>query len=428
MTIPADRLQDWIADIIGNDCAVYAMPQSGERDIKNLGLLRPMHSDWQHEIHRPRVLLHDHEPLDYRRYRAGYMREHLADWYQIHRYDQADVCDHQAVLDLLANSNLAFINQHDSRYDRMILVHSESQSPHVTLYQRLGMIPVYWWSHAMLSRDWFRYAQHDPRLRRDINPTRMFNVYNRAWAGTREYRIKFTEMILDRDLEHCTSIRFNPVDNGVHYLDHVFQNKQFQVNRDLSQLSPNTAQPSSSAEYDVTDYAQSVIDVVLETLFDDRRLHLTEKTLRPIACGKPFLLVGTAGSLAYLHRYGFRTFGAVWDESYDLESDPVRRLERICTVMQDLSCRSGSEIRQACADICEYNRAWFFSEEFQHRVMSEFLTNFDLARKECENHKSAKNWRRFRSVLYRHDPTHVLLRLYDRAGVIRLLQAAVSLS
>jgi hypothetical protein len=46
---------------------------------------------------------------------------------------------------------------------------------------------------------------------------------------------------------------------------------------------------------------------VAETVFDTR-IHLTEKTLRPIACGHPFILAAGPGSLKYLQTYGFRTF------------------------------------------------------------------------------------------------------------------------
>jgi hypothetical protein len=44
---------------------------------------------------------------------------------------------------------------------------------------------------------------------------------------------------------------------------------------------------------------------------------LTEKALRPIACGQPFILAATPGSLQYLRSYGFKTFSGYIDETYD---------------------------------------------------------------------------------------------------------------
>jgi hypothetical protein len=87
----------------------------------------------------------------------------------------------------------------------------------------------------------------------------------------------------------------------------------------------------------VEDYEATDIEVVLETLFDDSRLHLTEKSLRPIAVAQPFILAGTHGSLEYLRSYGFKTFGDVWDESYDLVEDPAERLIQIAELMKYIS-------------------------------------------------------------------------------------------
>jgi hypothetical protein len=33
---------------------------------------------------------------------------------------------------------------------------------------------------------------------------------------------------------------------------------------------------------------------------------------------------------------GFKTFNEWWDESYDDESDPVKRMEKVCMVLKDL--------------------------------------------------------------------------------------------
>jgi hypothetical protein len=68
---------------------------------------------------------------------------------------------------------------------------------------------------------------------------------------------------------------------------------------------------------------------VLETLFDDHRWHLTEKSLRPIACGKPFVLMATPGSLQYLRQYGFKTFDGLIDETYDSIQNPKQRLQAV---------------------------------------------------------------------------------------------------
>jgi hypothetical protein len=55
----------------------------------------------------------------------------------------------------------------------------------------------------------------------------------------------------------------------------------------------------------------------------------TEKTLKPLLCGRPIIIAGNPGSLAQLRRLGFRTFGGVIDEGYDSITDPQERLAAV---------------------------------------------------------------------------------------------------
>jgi hypothetical protein len=142
-------------------------------------------------------------------------------------------------------------------------------------------------------------------------------------------------------------------------------------------FNKNNSLPTASADYCTRDYQQTAIEVVLETLFDDSRLHLTEKSLRPIACGQPFILAATAGSLAYLRSYGFKTFSSVFDESYDTISDPVERLGAIINLMNNIkNSPNRLEMYQQLQAIADFNQQRFFSAEFHQQVVEEFKQNF----------------------------------------------------
>lgn len=74
--------------------------------------------------------------------------------------------------------------------------------------------------------------------------------------------------------------------------------------------------------------AQFQIDVVAES--DVFNYHwLTEKVAKPLATGKPFVLLGGRHSLKLLQQWGFVTFGNIIDESYDDEEIPTLRIEKI---------------------------------------------------------------------------------------------------
>jgi len=140
----------------------------------------------------------------------------------------------------------------------------------------------------------------------------------------------------------------------------------------------STAASSYSADFDLLDYQATDIEIVLETLFDDDRLHLTEKSLRPIALGQPFILAATHGSLEYLRSYGFKTFDHIWDESYDQCADPEKRLYKIADLAKQIAGWTPDEYARKMSQaqvIADYNKKHFFSAEFFDLVVNELKTN-----------------------------------------------------
>jgi GTPase involved in cell partitioning and DNA repair len=124
---------------------------------------------------------------------------------------------------------------------------------------------------------------------------------------------------------------------------------------------------------------------VLETIFDGPKIHLTEKILRPIACGHPFILAAGPGSLEYLRSYGFKTFAPWIDESYDNETNSVRRLESIVDTMDSFSRLSSTNKQRVINKlnaIADYNKKWFFSDAFANAINQELTTNINIALKQ----------------------------------------------
>jgi hypothetical protein len=374
MSVPLDRLYPYIEYLAEQNTNgpvdLYRFYPYGSKDIGNLLPLKHIHG--YTKFISPMIFCNDQEPLDFDRYEnvqtASPYWQSLINKYQLKKYN--------------------FQFQRHNIYDKSLLVHSEKRSTNLEKYQNNQFIPVYYWSHAVISLDWFRFAQY-LQQKKQINKT--FLIYNRAWAGTREYRLRFAELLIHLNLpEHCkTSV--NPVEPeiGVHYNSHIFKNTQWRPQTVLENHFPiSDAHSHYSADFDITDYEATDIEIVLETLFDDSRLHLTEKSLRPIACAQPFILAGTHGSLEYLRNHGFKTFGDVWDESYDLVEDPAERLMQIAELMKYIS-NWDPQIREnnmaRARDIAEYNRQHFFSDVFHNQVFNELQINLKNGLEELEN-------------------------------------------
>jgi hypothetical protein len=269
------------------------------------------------------------------------------------------------------------------------IVHSELRSSEVRKYHDHGYLTCYYWAHGLIARDWYRFAQYDLKLNYNFENIKYdFLIYNRSWTGIREYRLKFSEMLLNAKLTSLCKTSFSPQCDGVSYLEHPFRNKNFCIQRkDLEQhFINNSSLATASADYCNDDYNMIAIEVVLETVFDDDRWHLTEKILRPIACGKPFLLVSTPGSLEYLKNYGFQTFSPWLNEDYDSTVDPLERLNKIITEIkriQNLSRAEKKELFNKLHGIAEYNKQRFFSEGFGKKIISEFVKNMNTCLDQC---------------------------------------------
>jgi hypothetical protein len=381
MSIPLDRLYHYIENIAkevrGGDVLIYRFYPHGSKNVNDLHFTRE-HTVEEH-TYCPHVICHDQEPLYYDLYKNVTIQLDKESYY-INDSDD------------LPTRNLRI--KTGNIYDQCILIHSELNSFNVDLYRQNQFAPVYYWSHAIIARDWFRYAPH-VNFNKDIKKT--FLIYNRAWSGTREYRLKFIDSLIENNLlNHCKT-NFNPYDENQHYTNYTFADSIWKPVHNLEcYLEPTTAASSSSAYFDILDYNSTEFEIVLETLFSDQRQHLTEKTLRPIACKQPFILASTPGSLKYLQNYGFQTFGEIIDESYDNIQDPARRMQSIINTMKDIASwtpeHKSNQIKKI-NKITEFNHLHFFGKHFFNTVVTELKNNLTDAFDYLENNNIGLHYR-----------------------------------
>jgi len=397
MSIPLDRLYHYIENVaqeIYNDrIIIYRFYPHGSKNINDLNNLTDYGlTEWLCKTTYPAIWCNDQEPLDYDFYSKNLPNQKNNVFASLMRSTGF----------YIPTTNLNYRRQ--SIFEKNILLHSEQRSSNLKKYEASNeLIPVYYWSHAVIARDWFRYAEHVAQTKKS---DKTFLIYNRAWSNTREYRLRFAELLISLNLqEHCkTSI--NPIEPelGIHYDSHQFKNPTWRPHTVLENFFPiSNAHSSYSADFDTNDYNSTDIEVVLETLFDDDRLHLTEKSLRPVAVGQPFILAGTYGSLEYLKSYGFQTFSDVWDESYDQIEDPAERLIQIAELMKYISTWLPHQRERNMAEaqaIAEYNRQRFFSQDFFNQVINELKTNLTSAFDQLDDPKNYKSdyWNKLAST------------------------------
>jgi hypothetical protein len=192
MSIPLDRLYNYINDIaegIYKDTVlIYRFHPHGSKKIEDLGPLQSL-SYIKMSI-APSIYCNDQEPLNY-------------DLYKNHSTDDTEL---QKILKKLSLQfpRYNFRGEIRSIWDRAFLLHSEKRSAEIIKYQSAQFIPIYYWSHAVIARDWFRYAKY---VKQQKQVDQIFLIYNRAWSGTREYRLHFSELLIDLNLQKPDGVK-----------------------------------------------------------------------------------------------------------------------------------------------------------------------------------------------------------------------------
>jgi hypothetical protein len=396
MSVPLDRLYNFLHDISDRALLIYRWTPHGSKKLDDLGELMEMPYPGWRDRTKPVMICHDQEPLLYELYSESELRSLITLKDQIDSEAEGTHDWNQAQIDFLSTLHLRGLIYYATlgTYDKILILHSEKRSKQLQTYENNGYVGVYYWSHAVIAADWFRYASVDPRLIINFDQIQHdFLIYNRAWAGTREYRLTFMHELVQQQLQsHCLT-SFAKSDNGQYYSDYRFDNPTLSVDlQGLAQHFPtNTHDSNASADYNQDDYSSIGIEVVLETLFDDSRLHLTEKTLRPIACGRPFILMATHGSLQYLKDYGFRTFDGLINETYDTIQDPRVRLQAVIVEMSRIAALSKHEkysLWKQLYEIAKFNQQLFFSPKWQQSIHQEFLTNLSRSMSILDQYKN----------------------------------------
>lgn len=97
--------------------------------------------------------------------------------------------------------------------------------------------------------------------------------------------------------------------------------------------------------FDPVHYRQTIVSFILGAFpFTPGACHLHSSTFNPIYCGHPIVQFGPFKHLEILRKYGFKTFGNWWDESYDNYQEGWDRLQNMLKVLNTLSRKSTEDL------------------------------------------------------------------------------------
>ncbi len=188
----------------------------------------------------------------------------------------------------------------------------------------------------------------------------------------------------------CEAYQNDTQTKGFDWLDDKVTTEQFMSNfdewsnnaNDFKNILPIDFDGKQNKHWNVKEYDESelfesaFVWIACETMHEQDGIFITEKTWKAIAYGKPFLLNGDTGSLAYLKSIGYKTFNDFWDESYDSASD-VDRIKIIAGIVKDLCSKDMQEINnmyKRMLPILKHNQK-VLRENTQHEDLIKELHN-----------------------------------------------------
>ena len=256
------------------------------------------------------------------------------------------------------------------------------------LCEHYGWTSHYYFYHGWACLDWFRGYDKTfliPRAQ-DRAPVQTFMSPNRIIGGQRDHRVLFLYHVFKKGLAHnnITVPKICPYENidicsvSVKYCNTYPDIMQVFDQAKLPRLFSNeaTQQMTSCWLTNFSEAQNSLVYVPTETVYFGSRTHITEKTFKAIALEMPFVLVAPAHSLEYMRSYGFKTFADIFDESYDEETDDIKRVEKVTRLLKDLDNLSVAErqqIHRACLPIVEHNFEHFYGTGLENILWPELI-------------------------------------------------------
>jgi hypothetical protein len=247
----------------------------------------------------------------------------------------------------------------------------------------------YYFYHGWACQDWFRGYDKSFLIPRadQRTPAKTFMSPNRIVGGKRDHRVLFLYHVFKQQLAHNhisapRICQYENIDisqiaskycNMYPDIEQVFQ----QANLPRMFAGEESQQMTSCWLTNFAEAQDSLVYVPTETVYFGQRTHITEKTFKAIALEMPFVLVAAAGSLEYMRSYGFKTFSGIFDESYDVETNDILRIEKVTKLLKQLDTLSPKErqaVHVACLPIVQHNYNHFYHGGFTDILWTE-LTN-----------------------------------------------------
>ena len=149
---------------------------------------------------------------------------------------------------------------------------------------------------------------------------------------------------LGRSIDATDVIDISDADFSAERMPQIFESKFAHIRKEPGYVIWKLV---SMAAHDM-----SYFNLVLESDVTRDIFFMTEKTVKPLLIGQPFVIYGSQRFLQHVKNLGFSTFSDLWDESYDQEPNYKKRaamVAELCVRLKDFDWAGNrDQLRAIC--------------------------------------------------------------------------------
>jgi hypothetical protein len=224
------------------------------------------------------------------------------------------------------------------------------------------------------SHNWFWFLMYNKHKNKTYNFNHTNKKYDFLYLNkqSRKHRKKLFDAMKKNSL----------LDNSlISFLDSPY-NIKLNASYELPWVDSNNY-PRYGSDRDIYEpqFNDTTFNLISETNDNNNEVFITEKLWKPIIAQQIFVVHGNLGYLKKLREMGFKTFDSIFDESYDMEPNPDRRIDKIISLCHHLCTMDRTKIYRESELIRQHNFKKFFDgTSLSHSVdetVLKFLKFFD---------------------------------------------------
>jgi len=315
--------------------------------------------------------------------------EYTGEYYTLHNYD-LDAYDRKfAMIDRTLANNGRLLNNIEYQQElirRVKLLHSQGfkfimASPwesHENIQSgkiypnNIGEVASFNWTGGVSWFWWYMYNKHlnnKFKFTHDHFGSYFYKKCDFLYLNKqpRKHRVNLYNKLLEQGV----------LDNSIYTFVKGESKRRLEKEYELPGIDPKDY-PRYGMDQDITEmpYVDTVCSIVSETNDNDTDVFMTEKIWKPIMAQHVFVVHGNHLYLQKLREIGFKTFGSYFDESYDLENDRDKKIDKIVSLCKDLKTKDWNDIYRQTIALRQHNYDTLFNKEKLSEQINKTLISF----------------------------------------------------